>query len=230
LLCAAATVAGCSPTARDADEAAGMPVEAAWSEQVAAVRAGESREIVVQTRPVSTTELLDMAKGCERLQVLEIDECDADEHCYAAIGDLARLRTLKLGAPVDDEALAQIVRAEQLTTLNLPQARFTDAGLEAVASLPNLQLLRFHSPLVTDAGLQPVSGMKSLRFLHLIDVPITDAGLKHLHAMTWLESFYLDGGNCTDESLYALLDALPELHFHKDQLHLPEDPHGHPHQ
>jgi hypothetical protein len=223
-------MAGCSPTDRDSGDPATLPVEAAWSEQVAAVRSGASRQIVVQTRRVSAAQLLELAEGCKHLQVLEIDECDADERSNAAIGDLAELRTLKLGAPIDDAALAQIVRAGQLTTLNLPQARFTDAGLASVAALPHLQLLRFHSPLVTDAGLQHVSGMKSLRFLHLIDVPITDAGLEQLHGMTWLESFYLDGGNCTDDGLYALLDALPELHFHKDQLHLPHDPRAHPHQ
>jgi hypothetical protein len=207
-----------------------MPVESAWSEQIAAVRAGTSRRIVVQTRPVSTTELLGLAEGCERLQILEVDECDADQSVFPAIGGLSELRTLKLGAPVDDAALAEIVRARELTTLNLPRAQFSDAGLGLIASLQNLQLLRFHSPLVSDAGLQPVSGMKSLRFLHLINVPITDAGLEHLHGMTWLESFYLDGGNCTDDGLYALLEALPQLHFHKDQLHLPHDRAAHPHQ
>jgi hypothetical protein len=71
--------------------------------------------------------------------------------------------------------------------------------------------------------------MNSLRFLHLIDVPITDAGLAHVSGMTWLESFYLDGGDCTDAGLRGLLQALPELHFHRDQLHLPDDPHAHPH-
>jgi hypothetical protein len=66
--------------------------------------------------------------------------------------------------------------------------------------------------------------MPALRFLHLIDVPVTDAGIAHLQSMSRLESFYLDGGRCTDDGLRALLRALPDLHFHLDQLHLPGDP------
>ena len=54
-------------------------------------------------------------------------------------------------------------------------------------------------------------------------VPVTDEGIRAIHGMTWLESFYLDGGNATDEGLRQLLTALPELHFHRDQLHIPSD-------
>lgn len=225
-----AWLSGCSPPPQDADATTTPPAEASWSEQVAAVRSGTAREIIVQSKPVTAPELLDLAQGCRRLQDLEIDDCELNAEAAAVIGSLAELQKLKLGATVDDAVLAQLVRAPQLTTLNLPNAQFTDAGLVSIATLPNLQLLRFHSSQVTDAGLLPVSQMQSLRFLHLIDVPITDAGLEHLHGMTWLESFYLDGGDCTDDGLYALLKALPDLHFHKDQLHLPDDPHAHPHQ
>jgi hypothetical protein len=101
--------------------------------------------------------------------------------------------------------------------------------MQRLAGLKELELLRFGSPHISDDGLAVVSTLPSLRFLPLIDVPITDAGLQHLHSMSGLESFYLDGGRCTDEGLYALLRALPGLHFHRDQLHLPDDPHRHPH-
>lgn len=223
---AALLLSGCKSSMQDST---GPPVEAAWGEQVASVRSGASTEIIVQSRPVTAAELLDLAEGCERLRDLEIDDCDVTAEAAAAIGNLAELQKLKLGAPVDDAALAQLARARQLTTLNLPHARFTDAGLASIATLPGLQLLRIHAPNVTDDGMPHIASMKSLRFLHLIDVPITDAGLEHLHGMSWLQSFYLDGGNCTDDGLYALLTALPDLHFHKDQLHLPDDPRAHPH-
>ena len=42
--------------------------------------------------------------------------------------------------------------------------------------------------------------------------------------MEQLESFYLDGGRVTEDGLMALLEALPKLHFHRDQQHLPDDP------
>lgn len=225
----AAWICGCSPPPRDVAAAAGSATAAPWAEQVANVRAGRSREIIVPSDPVTAAELLELTEGCRGLRVLEIGRCEMNAEAAAAIGDLVELQKLRLGAPVDDAALAHLARAQRLTSLNLPRARFTDAGLAQISLLPRLQLLRFHSPHVTDAGLQSIAGMKSLRFLHLIDAPITDAGLEHLHGMTWLESFYLDGGNCTEDGLYALLEALPGLHFHKDQLHLPDDPRRHPH-
>lgn len=217
--------AGCAPAA----PANPKTVEPDWNAQVSAVRSGDSREIVVKKSAVSAAELGMLADGCGRLETLEIDHCELDRAAAEAVGSLNDLRKLKLGGPVDDETLQHIVRAENLTTLNLPEGRFSDSGLEAVSSLPRLQLLRFHSPHVTDDGLRHLAGMRSLRFLHVIDTPVTDAGLRHLHRMTWLESFYLDGGECSEAGLYELLRQLPRLHFHRDQLHLPEDPRAHPH-
>ena len=224
-----AWLSGCSPPPQDADATTTPPVEASWSAQVAAVRSGATQKIIVQTAHVTAAELLELAQECEHLRELEIDDCELTAESADVIGNLAELQKLKLGAPVDDAALAQLARAQQLTTLNLPDARFTDAGLETIATLPDLQLLRFHSPQVTDDGVRHIAAIRSLKFLHLIDVPITDAGLEHLRGMTWLQSFYLDGGHCTDDGLYALLKSLPDLHFHKDQLHLPDDPRAYPH-
>jgi len=140
----------------------------------------------------------------------------------AAISIRARRET------VGNEQLEQLTGLETLRQLNLPRGAFDDRGLAAIARLPLTQL-RFHSPQVTDAGMQQIAKIETLRALHLIDVPITDEGLAHLHQMTWLESFYLDGGHCSDTGLSRLLEALPRLHFHKDQLHLPGDDKAHPH-
>lgn len=132
---------------------------------------------------------------------------------------------IRLKAAIEDAQLAELKGLTDLRRINLPESQISDAGLAVIAKeVPQLELLRIGSPKITDAGLTTVAQMKKLRFLHLIEVPITDAGLKHLEPMTWLESFYLDGGKATDEGLSALITALPELHFHLDQQHLPGDP------
>ena len=128
-------------------------------------------------------------------------------------------------APIEDAQLADLAGLAELRRINLPRSQISDRGLEQIVKeVPQLELLRLGSPQITDAGLASISQLKKLRFLHLIDVPLTDAGLKHLEQMTWLESFYLDGGNVTDTGLSSLIEALPELHFHRDQQHLPGDP------
>jgi hypothetical protein len=203
--------------------------ERPWSGQLQDVRDGRSTQIRITAHDVGIDEWRELRDGCGALQVLEVEHAKIGDQELQAVAALPSLTRLKLGAPIGDDGAARLAAAERLEIVNLPQADMTDAGLASLAKLPRLQLLRISSPRVTDAGLAHISGMKSLRFLHLIDVPVTDAGLQHLYGMTWLESFYLDGGQCTDEGLSALLQALPDLHFHKDQLHLPDDPHAHPH-
>ncbi|MFO1096183.1 MAG: hypothetical protein U0992_23185 [Planctomycetaceae bacterium] len=198
--------------------------EPAWHDQIAAVRARTETRISVRHSRVTAVEMQDLATGCAVLEVLDLEDVEVATQSLAVLEQLPALARLKLGGPVDDAAVEQIVTCVGLTAVNLPQATFTDHGLERLATLPRLELLRFHSSNVTDDGLQEIARMPSLRFLHLIDVPVTDAGLIHLHGMGRLESLYLDGGTCTEAGLRSLLTALPELHFHRDQLHLPGDP------
>ena len=131
---------------------------------------------------------------------------------------------IKTHAPVSDSDLARIGQFKNLKRLNIDNGQFTDAGLKHLKELPHLELLRIRAPQVTDAGLAHIAQVPALRFLHLIDVPVTDAGIAHLEKMTKLESFYLDGGQATDSGLQSLLQALPKLHFHRNQLHLDDDP------
>ena len=74
-----------------------------------------------------------------------------------------------------------------------------------------------------------LSQLKELRFLHLIDVPLTDASLPILEGLSSLQSLYLDGDRCTEKGLHGLLQKRPDIHFHRDQLHLPDDPNADPH-
>jgi hypothetical protein len=227
MLCTAAIeLSGCAPAVDSSPSAptARAVAESTWTEQVAEVRAGRSRRIIVAKARVTSTEFATLADGCLDLEVLDLDEVDISAIDLAVIPQLPHLQRIKLGAPVDDAGLERLIQATELTAVNLPAGTFTNRGLERLATLPQLELLRFHSPNVTDDGMRQVARMPALRFLHLIDVPVTDAGLAHLHGMRRLESFYLDGGQCTEAGLRALLKALPELHFHLDQLHLPGDP------
>ena len=69
-----------------------------------------------------------------------------------------------------------------------------------------------------------IAAARSIRFVHLLGVPVTDAGIVALYDMHWLESLYIDGGQITDDGIRSLLRANPELHFHRNQLHVAGDP------
>lgn len=210
-----------SPTARVATRKSPEPT---WAEQLLAVRSGDSRQLIVRDGRIAPAELEELGDHCTLLEVLELDHVDTGPDGLSVVGRLPNLKRIKLGCRIDDDDVAELVRAERLIAVNLPEATFTDRGLQMLASLSDLESLRFRSPHVTDAGIEYIAEMPALRFLHLIEVPVTDAGLEHLSGLVQLESFYLDGGRCTDAGLRTLLSALPELHFHRNQLHLPGDP------
>ena len=220
---------GPAPAPEVPESSDGAVAELRWEQQVSAVRQGRSSKIRVSVQPVRAEQWSELADGCDNLAVLDVETLEAPEASFSLLSKLGRLRRLRIGSPVGDVGLNEISRAGSLQLLNLPRGDFTDDGLRELASLPRLELLRFHSSHVTDAGMQHIAAMPALRFLHLIGVPITDAGLLPLHGLGDLESFYLDGGACTDDGLSRLLQELPELHFHHNQLHLPDDPRAHPH-
>ncbi len=222
-------LASCTKTSSIEEPQSVQSAPVSWAQQLARVRSGDSTEIHDPSGTITSAQWAQLGVGCERVTVVDVQGFADARPDLSVLTHLPELRQLRLGANADDTTLAELATLRSLRVLNLPEGTFSDAGLSHLQELPELELLRFHSPRVTDAGLQSIAGLPRLRFLHLIGVPITDAGLKHMHGMSKLESFYLDGSNCSDAALSELLQAIPGLHFHRDQLHLPGDRHSHPH-
>ena len=68
----------------------------------------------------------------------------------------------------------------------------TDAGLEHLKGLTNLEVLGLDDANITDAGLRRLKGLTNLKWLYLDDTKITNAGLKHLEGLHNLRLLYLD--------------------------------------
>lgn len=228
-------IAGCRDSAESevvetsSPTSSSPPVELTWEAQLAAVRDGQATRIAITQATVSREQWQQLAEGCESLERLEVDAADITDSDLELLAQLPQLTLLKLGAEVGDDGIAQIAGVQTLEFLNFPNGGFHNESLALLAELPNLKQLRFHSPHVGDDGLAFIATLPQLRYLHIIACPMTADGLKHLHGMTQLQSFYLDGSDIADEAIYELLRALPSLHFHRDQLHLPDDPQAHEH-
>ena len=69
----------------------------------------------------------------------------------------------------------------------------TDAALEHVQGLSQLQSLKLNGTHVTDAGLAHIKGLTKLQTLSLLRTKVTDAGFVHLAGLTQLESLDLGG-------------------------------------
>ncbi|MEX0742048.1 MAG: hypothetical protein WD079_04565 [Phycisphaeraceae bacterium] len=116
---------------------------------------------------------------------------------------------------VGDDQVAMLQGQLTLRRLSLGRARITGEGLERIAELQTLELLRLvGAAALDDQSLRHLGEMHGLEHLMLYDVPITDAGLEHLHGLHGLESFYFSGTAITDDGIAELSRALPDLHVH----------------
>jgi len=217
---------GCSEQVSPKDAAASTP-QAGWKEQVEAVRTGAKSTISVPA-PITDSDWKELQSGCEALEALELDAGPPKGADFSLLAGLPKLRRLKFGGELSDSQATALGALPAVAELIVWSDSLSDAGVASICRLPLVQL-RLRAPLVTDESMNGIGNLKQLRFLHLIDVPITDAALPALARLETLESLYLDRAKCTDEGLSALLKQRPDIHFHRDQTHLRDDPNKHEH-
>ncbi len=125
-----------------------------------------------------------------------------------------------IATPVTDADLEHLKGLSQLQWLNLGSTQVTDAGLAHIAGLTQLRELYLQSTQITDAGLAQLAGLTQLRVLYLNDTHIGDAGLAHLAGLTRLEDLTLNNTQITDAGLayFAGLSQLQYLHLNNTQI------------
>ncbi|MDA1017886.1 MAG: PQQ-binding-like beta-propeller repeat protein [Planctomycetota bacterium] len=103
---------------------------------------------------------------------------------------------LELCDGVTDEACVPLSEMKQLLSLVLKKTgfergRISDAGLERLQSLTDLEVLNLYGNNVTDVGLGHLQPLRNLRELNLSLLAISDAGLTHLKPLSGLEHLEL---------------------------------------
>ena len=122
------------------------------------------------------------------------------------------------GGEVADAQLAMLTPiAQQVYELNLAGSKVTDAGLAAVAQLPNLRRLHLEKTAVTDAGLAHLKGLANLEYLNLYATGVTDAGLAHLAGLKNLRNVYLWQTKVTAEGAAALKKSVPTVTINRGE-------------
>jgi hypothetical protein len=120
-----------------------------------------------------------------------------------------------LNSRVTDAGLEHLKGLTQLEWLDLMDTPVTDAGLEHLKGLTQLQELYLGGTKVTDAGLDYLKGLTQLRTLYLGNTPVTDAGLEHLSGLTQLQFLCLENTQVTDEGAKRLQQALPKCRIER---------------
>jgi uncharacterized membrane protein/mono/diheme cytochrome c family protein len=114
-------------------------------------------------------------------------------------------RTARSFGDRDLRALSPLGR--NLTSLDLAGTAVTDAGLAALADMPNLRELHLDRTRVTDAGLAALRPLSHLEYLNLYGTAVTDAGLATLRPLPSLHRLYLWRTNVTPAAAAAFADS-----------------------
>jgi Leucine Rich repeat len=95
---------------------------------------------------------------------------------------------------------------KRLRILHVDHSKMTDAGLEAIGKLTNLEELWLGGAGFSDRGLAHLTGLKRLKSLTLVKgtQQLTDASLESLRSMTALEHVYMGGWHISDEGIAQL--------------------------
>ncbi|HEY1068754.1 MAG TPA: hypothetical protein VGE52_21705 [Pirellulales bacterium] len=136
-------------------------------------------------------------------------------HGLRALVALPNLAVLVLGdTKVNDAGLAELASCKNLVRLNIAGGEMSDEAIGVLATLPKLELLRVISDRFTGAGFAGLAPCKSLTYLIVGGEKVDDSLLTAVEPMRNVRGLYLLGTNVTDEGLYRLQQARPDLHIH----------------
>lgn len=119
----------------------------------------------------------------------------------------------------DDDLLLLKPFAKSLQKLDVQHTEVTDAGLQTIAELTELEELNLSGTAIDGEGLQHLVSLDKLRSLNLRETAILPEYLQPLSALTQLHGIDLPASVLTDETL-AVLGKLPNL----TQLNLSQTP------
>ena len=110
--------------------------------------------------------------------------------------------TSPASAKVTDEVLAIFSELPHLKDLDLGRTKLSDASLEHLKSLRNLERFSCEGDFwdgcnITDEGLKSLGGLNQLKHLHIVSNKITDGGLSYLKDLTELETLGLHNSQIT---------------------------------
>ena len=156
-----------------------------------AARADE-KATIEQLRSVGA-EIVERDGAASQVQVKDTAKFTAAD--FAALGTLSKVKLLTLsGANVTDATLDQLAGLTELEDLSTNVAQFTDAGLKKLTAFKNLKQIKFFhtsqkSKEFNGSGFAHLAEMKQLRRLTVAGCPFNDEGMAAVGKLTQLENF-----------------------------------------
>jgi hypothetical protein len=114
--------------------------------------------------------------------------------------------------PYDAAFFEHVGHITTLESLNIISTRFNDDLMPNIATLTNLKALRFtNNGKLTDAGMEQLAGLKNLEVFSFVGTAITGKAYAKFEGFTKLVMVSHRGSSINDDGLKELCDHLPNL-------------------
>ena len=114
--------------------------------------------------------------------------------------------------PYDAAFFEHLGHISTLESLNVISTKFNDEWMPHIAKLTNLKVLRFtNNGSLTDAGMEQLAGLKNLETFSFVGTKITGRAYAKFEGFTKLVKVSHRGSSIDDEGLKELCDHLPNL-------------------
>jgi hypothetical protein len=127
------------------------------------------------------------------------------------------------GDNITDAGLENLKGLTQLQGLSLDATKITDGGVGKLKELSRLEYLSLRETPITDAALETVKGFTRLRSLDLDATQITDAGLQRVKGLTKMERLSLANTRITDAGLEHLKGMTRLASLNIDDTHVTDE-------
>ena len=156
-----------------------------------------------------------------KLEALDVTLCPFDDEGLSNVKGMAALHRLWAGDTlITDAGLQYLADLRNLEDLDLHGTQISDTGLVHLKSLTRLHKLNLMGTSVTDTGLEQLGRMADLEELNLYRTRITNAGLDRLKCLKALREVDLRYTRTTSAGVDSLRAALPSTSWHPNLLEL----------
>ena len=201
---------GASETATVASAKAPANVESALAVLLAkGLPKGDAPKVAAKpkAKPLTDAEKKLVAEISAKMQAL-----NASLMPLAQDTEQLRLGVINAADKFGDKELALLAPiATQILWVDLSRSQVTDAGMDTLAKMANLERLHLENTKVTDAGLAKLGTLTNLEYLNIYGTKTTDGGIAKLASAKDLKKLYVWETGVTQAGAKALEGKLPGL-------------------
>ncbi len=142
------------------------------------------------------------------LKEVNLTQVSLSNHKLTVLKGLKNLEVIRLGmeGTLGDRGFLALKEFANLKTLIVPMYSGSNAGLEALRFLGNIESLELYGPFITDAGLSGLAACSKLEQVRLDRLKISDIGLGALRGLPKLLTLGLSETGVTDRGLGTIAE------------------------